>query len=829
MKHKGITLEHARGIEGPRAIYADENGFYRKPHEGATVEFHVHKDRWHPPFVTGDDVKPDDIIAVHHTWHETARYIEEDPKLLQEVIAGKHDGLLEKGTGKYNKAIRYIKHKYKGKTDMAKYVELQGIKDHHAPYIVRHNVSDGRDVFTVFQQSHLIASAMLSSDHKHVSDLHVNKEHRRKGIASALYRYIEKSLNIVLHPSPRHQTEDGKAFWAGRNNRKNHLSWGEGDLQHHEKIIGNKDLAWILEPEKEVITKIDDIGLAKPTVLPKSVKSSFVEHHSTLTKTDTQAIDDYKNDSSNVNTYLRNQERSKSTPELDSKVSQLDSITNHKIPEDTYVYRGSVINPNKFTVGHEFTDHGFTGTTPNPGMAVNFSSSFKHNYDEEPNKPYGKAPIKRNTIFKIHLPKGTKAHHIDLQDSDHADEEEILIRRGTRFKVTGHSKGYVERGTGSHKISKPIHVVHVEVVHQHEPTKPITSKEVKPTVKRSAKIKTPNPGLAKHTHVKSHKPTLHKKDVASLNIDTAAKPDFNYTVDKDGLVMLLPNTPQAEKIYNQIVKQVGAGKLLPQQFEALQTALKKAKYTLHKSKPSSSLLKDDEKLLRELGIDKADFDVASDYEFYKYGGDRGVSLSITKGGETKNYAIRKGEVFGVKPSMKGPTFSSVITKTTGERTVFTVSTSDLKRLLKASKKYSPENVNKEITPSHLALMHEAWKNAAPRLRGGKEAHLYVFTKWANIHTGVNIDVHDIYEALAYRRNKGLDQDRLSDKTYISSVNRGVKAFVQLFGRDLFEDAIVDLAKWIVTPRSKPSELAKNLMKLHDKRWKTSANQYVKIH
>ena len=434
LKHKGIILEHARGIEGPRAIYADENGFYRKPHEGATVEFHVHKDRWHPPFVTGDDVKPDDIIAVHHTWHETARYIEEDPELLQEVIAGKHDGLLEKGTGKYNKAIRYIKHKYKGKTD-----------------------------------------------------------------------------------------------------------------------------------------------------------------------------------------------------------------------------------------------------------------------------------------------------------------------------------------------------------------------------------------------------------TASLNIDTAAKPDFNYTVDKDGLVMLLPNTPQAEKIYNQIVKQVGAGKLLPQQFEAVQAALKKAKYTLHKSKPSSSLLKDDEKLLRELGIDKADFDVASDYEFYKYGGDRGVSLSITKGGETKNYAIRKGEVFGVKPSMKGPTFSSVITKTTGERTVFTVSTSDLKRLLKASKKYSPENVNKEITPSHLALMHEAWKNAAPRLRGGKEAHLYVFTKWANIHTGVNIDVHDIYEALAYRRNKGLDEERLSDKTYISSVNRGVKAFVQLFGRDLFEDAIVDLAKWIVTPRSKPSELAKNLMKLHDKRWKTSANQYVKIH
>jgi hypothetical protein len=121
IKHQGLKQSHAKGIEGPKAIYADEKGFYGKPDKTPTVEFSVHKDRWrHPPFVTpnikdndGDDVKPHSIIAAHRPWHGTARYIEDNEDVKKAVLSGEHDNLLK--DKQYSKAIRFIKHKYRGK------------------------------------------------------------------------------------------------------------------------------------------------------------------------------------------------------------------------------------------------------------------------------------------------------------------------------------------------------------------------------------------------------------------------------------------------------------------------------------------------------------------------------------------------------------------------------------------------------------------------------------------------------------------------------------------------------------------------------------------
>lgn len=110
IKHQGIQLSHAQGIEGPRAIYADPEGFYGKPADKPTVEFHVPRERWDPPFVTGTSVAPQAIIAIHRPWHRTARYIEGRPELIQEILAGEHDDLLK--DYHYGRPIRYIKHKY---------------------------------------------------------------------------------------------------------------------------------------------------------------------------------------------------------------------------------------------------------------------------------------------------------------------------------------------------------------------------------------------------------------------------------------------------------------------------------------------------------------------------------------------------------------------------------------------------------------------------------------------------------------------------------------------------------------------------------------------
>ena len=120
IKRNGIQFKHAKGYEGPKAIYADEKGFYGKPGDKPTAEFSVHKDRWHKPFVQGD-VEPKSIVSTHKKWHQTARYIEDDPRLKKAVLAGEHDDLMKKDQpdDKYRKAIRFIKRKYaaKEKTD----------------------------------------------------------------------------------------------------------------------------------------------------------------------------------------------------------------------------------------------------------------------------------------------------------------------------------------------------------------------------------------------------------------------------------------------------------------------------------------------------------------------------------------------------------------------------------------------------------------------------------------------------------------------------------------------------------------------------------------
>jgi hypothetical protein len=106
--NSGLNIEKARGIEGPRAIYASETGFYGKPGTRPTVEFYVDKDKWDDPFVL-QDVPPDQIIAGHLPWHSKARYILEHPDTLRKTLAGEFDDL----SGDYIRAVEYIKSHYK--------------------------------------------------------------------------------------------------------------------------------------------------------------------------------------------------------------------------------------------------------------------------------------------------------------------------------------------------------------------------------------------------------------------------------------------------------------------------------------------------------------------------------------------------------------------------------------------------------------------------------------------------------------------------------------------------------------------------------------------
>lgn len=106
---EGLSIKYARGIEGPRAIYAGETPFYGPVETRPTLEFIVPKEQWDAPFVL-QDVQPNQIIAAHYPWHRRVRYLEDEgnASILQKALAGEFDDL----EGDYKLAVQYVKDKY---------------------------------------------------------------------------------------------------------------------------------------------------------------------------------------------------------------------------------------------------------------------------------------------------------------------------------------------------------------------------------------------------------------------------------------------------------------------------------------------------------------------------------------------------------------------------------------------------------------------------------------------------------------------------------------------------------------------------------------------
>jgi hypothetical protein len=53
----------------------------------------------------------------------------------------------------------------------------------------------------------------------YISIVRIEPQYKRQGIAIALYRTIEKHIGAPLRPSPTDQSDEAKAFWAGRTAR----------------------------------------------------------------------------------------------------------------------------------------------------------------------------------------------------------------------------------------------------------------------------------------------------------------------------------------------------------------------------------------------------------------------------------------------------------------------------------------------------------------------------------------------------------------------------------------------------------------------------------
>ncbi|AMQ65932.1 hypothetical protein AAY80_239 [Stenotrophomonas phage vB_SmaS-DLP_6] len=226
----------------------------------------------------------------------------------------------------------------------------------------------------------------------------------------------------------------------------------------------------------------------------KESKSRIEKYHASLGDGSKRAIKDYKGNSyDGINKRLRRtkgavsekeDKESWSASDHHNTIHHLDkALNNSKTTEDHHVFRsfGGSLNVGELKKGALIHDHAYVSASHNHGVAHEFAGdrSTIHHKGEDGTSHF------HHFVAKIHLPKGTKAHHLDNAEAkkswDHPNshEDEVLIHRGTTFKVTGHSvhskapTSWHDTWSGKdNKEQHHYHLVHMTVHkqedHQHE-------------------------------------------------------------------------------------------------------------------------------------------------------------------------------------------------------------------------------------------------------------------------------------------------------------------------------------------------------------------------
>ena len=198
----------------------------------------------------------------------------------------------------------------------------------------------------------------------------------------------------------------------------------------------------------------------------KAERDHDKDYHSSLSKDHKKAVAGYKKTHyTAVNTALRKHEgdhakahehigtMGSGAAEKQHTLKHLAEVTgNARTHTAKHVYRGSSphVGIHKLKVGDHFTDHGFTSASHSAHLA-------HHAFGEH----YSSHDTKEHHLVKIHMPKGTKAHHLDNSAARHEskDEDEVLLHHGTTFKVTKQEHHQDEHGNHHY-------LTHVTVHHQ---------------------------------------------------------------------------------------------------------------------------------------------------------------------------------------------------------------------------------------------------------------------------------------------------------------------------------------------------------------------------
>jgi hypothetical protein len=273
-------------------------------------------------------------------------------------------------------------------------------------------------------------------------------------------RFSWKSGDVEVHPPQE---------------RPNRFSWKLGDLAIHPRKKPKLDEAWFPDstsehphgepgsyhqPHKEP-SIYADAAWSKDN--PEHSMHSGEIHHSQKRNHVQQFAFHAKNIDKNHRDTLKSIQHYKSDgyerinndlrknrdlhPHDYNHVGHLDHATSFKTTHDMHVFRGvhkEALPYHTMHPGTEFTDHGYTSTSLRHGAAMGFGGG---GYSKD-NKAH---------VFKIHVPAGTKAHHFDSHNVENQHENEVVLGRGTRFRVTHHSVDHENR----------THYIHATVVGQH--------------------------------------------------------------------------------------------------------------------------------------------------------------------------------------------------------------------------------------------------------------------------------------------------------------------------------------------------------------------------
>lgn len=277
------------------------------------------------------------------------------------------------------------------------------------------------------------------------------KEKRGKiGVKKSDGKNIKKELNEVRKSKRSSITING-------------LSKEDLDLEEHEF---NRASEFYRGNSRNRVGALENLPYEDTLEFYMRMKKEAKDWLESLNKKEKDALHNYHSVGSHIsmgfnviNPYLRGEGLYEvSKKELKGTISSLDSaIEKFKIKKDTTVYRGFIVPYDLVEKDGDYSswegkiiqDKGFISTSIDPSVAVSFL--LQGNTEKA---------RKFNTMFKLELPKGTKAAPIAVSDTGYAEGPtcgELLLKRGTSFLIKRVERVEIEN-------QPPSTIFHAEIV-----------------------------------------------------------------------------------------------------------------------------------------------------------------------------------------------------------------------------------------------------------------------------------------------------------------------------------------------------------------------------